>query len=58
MTEADLYNGGCICGAIRKELATISDLSPLWAGQNTAGCKEITAGLLTAELAGEIEDAR
>jgi nitronate monooxygenase len=35
-----------------------SDFSPLWAGQNTAGCKEITAGLLTEELAREIEDAR
>lgn len=29
-----------------------SDFSPLWAGQNTTGCKEISAGLLTQELAG------
>ncbi len=35
-----------------------SDFSPLWAGQNTSGCKEISAGLLTEELASEIEDAR
>lgn len=33
------------------------DFSPLWAGQNTSGCKEISAGLLTAELANEIEVA-
>jgi nitronate monooxygenase len=26
------------------------DFSPLWAGQNTSGCKEIPAGLLTQEL--------
>ncbi len=35
-----------------------SDFSPLWAGQNTSGCKEISAGLLTGELASEIEDVR
>ncbi len=35
-----------------------SDFSPLWAGQNTSGCKEISAGQLTRELAREIEDAR
>lgn len=28
-----------------------SDFSPLWAGQNTTGCKAIPAGLLTRELA-------
>jgi nitronate monooxygenase len=28
-----------------------SDFSPLWAGQNTTGCQEISAGLLTRELA-------
>jgi len=28
-----------------------SDFTPLWAGQNTAGCKEIAAALLTQELA-------
>ncbi|HET7033281.1 MAG TPA: nitronate monooxygenase, partial [Casimicrobiaceae bacterium] len=27
------------------------DFSPLWAGQNTTGCKEVPAGLLTRELA-------
>jgi nitronate monooxygenase len=35
-----------------------SDFSPLWAGQNTTGCKEVPAGLLTLELARGIEDAR
>lgn len=29
-----------------------SDFSPLWAGQNVSGCKEISARLLTKELAG------
>ena len=28
-----------------------TDFSPLWAGQNTSGCKEISAGLLTQQLA-------
>jgi len=28
-----------------------SDFSPLWAGQNTTGCKAVPAGLLTRELA-------
>jgi nitronate monooxygenase len=27
-----------------------SDFSPLWAGQNTTGCKEVSATLLTREL--------
>jgi nitronate monooxygenase len=34
------------------------DFSPLWAGQNTTGCKEIPAGLLTRELASGIEGIR
>jgi nitronate monooxygenase len=29
-----------------------SDFSPLWAGQNASGCKEVSASLLTRELAG------
>ena len=29
------------------------DFSPLWAGQDTSGCREISASLLTRELAGE-----
>jgi nitronate monooxygenase len=28
-----------------------SDFSPMWAGQNTSGCREISAALLTQELA-------
>lgn len=31
------------------------DFSPLWAGQNTSGCKEISASQLTRELAGEAD---
>jgi nitronate monooxygenase len=40
----------------RAESLGISDFSPLWAGQNTSGCKEVSAGLLTRELASKIED--
>jgi nitronate monooxygenase len=28
------------------------DFSPLWAGQNVGGCKEVSAAALTRELAG------
>jgi nitronate monooxygenase len=28
------------------------DFSPLWAGQNASGCKEVPAAVLTRELAG------
>lgn len=31
-----------------------SEFSPLWAGQNTTGCKEVPAGVLTRELAGAV----
>jgi nitronate monooxygenase len=30
------------------------DFSPLWSGQNTAGCKEVSAGRLTEELAADL----
>jgi nitronate monooxygenase len=30
------------------------DFSPLWAGQNASGCKEIPAAQLTRELAADI----
>jgi nitronate monooxygenase len=30
------------------------EFSPMWAGQNTSGCKEISAGALTRELAREL----
>jgi nitronate monooxygenase len=30
------------------------DFSPLWAGQNVSGCKEIPAGILTQTLASQI----
>jgi len=33
------------------------DFSPLWAGQNTTGCKEVSAGILTRELAAELVEA-
>ena len=35
----------------RAESLGSGDFSPLWAGQNTSGCKEISAGVLTRELA-------
>jgi nitronate monooxygenase len=35
-----------------------SDFSPLWAGQNTSGCREVPAGVLTRELAGDLVDDR
>ncbi len=35
----------------RAESLGSGDFSPLWAGQNTAGCREIAAGTLTRELA-------
>jgi len=34
------------------------DFSPLWAGQNASGCKEVSATLLTRELASTLPDAR
>jgi len=34
------------------------DFSPLWAGQNASGCKEVSATALTRELAGALADAR
>jgi len=30
------------------------DFSPLWSGQNNSGCKEISAGDLTRELAADL----
>jgi NAD(P)H-dependent flavin oxidoreductase YrpB (nitropropane dioxygenase family) len=35
----------------RAEARGSGDFSPLWAGQNPTGCKEVSAGLLTRELA-------
>jgi nitronate monooxygenase len=32
------------------------DFSPLWAGQNVSGCKEISASVLTRELASQINE--
>jgi nitronate monooxygenase len=36
----------------KSESAGSNDFVPLWAGQNTTGCKEFPAGVLTRELAG------
>jgi nitronate monooxygenase len=38
----------------RAESAGAADFSPLWSGQNNSGCKEISAALLTRELAAEL----
>jgi nitronate monooxygenase len=37
----------------RAESRGSGDFSPMWAGQNVGGCKEIPAGQLTRELAGD-----
>ncbi len=34
------------------------DFSPLWAGENTSGCREVPAGVLTRELASALPAAR
>lgn len=34
------------------------EFSPLWAGQNASGCKEVSASVLTRELAAAVVDAR
>ena len=36
---------------MKAEAAGSSDFSPLWAGQNATGCREISAGELTRQLA-------
>ena len=43
-------------GALRAQAESrgSSDFSPLWAGQNTSGCREVPAAVLTRELAGRI----
>ena len=38
----------------RAESLGSSDFSPLWAGQNTSGCRAVRAGVLTRELAGDL----
>jgi len=37
----------------RAESLGSSDFTPLWAGQNTTGCREISAAVLTQQLAGK-----
>jgi len=37
------------------EAKGMGDFSPLWAGQNTSGCKEISAAELTRELAADLK---
>jgi len=39
---------------LRKKAESLGsgDFSPLWAGQNTSGCKEISAAALTRALFG------
>lgn len=43
---------------VKAESLGSGEFSPLWAGQNASGCKEVSAALLTIELAGALEDAR
>ena len=42
----------------RAESLGSGQFSPLWAGQNVSGCREIPAGELTRELSGAAADAR
>lgn len=42
----------------KAESRASGDFSPLWAGQNTTGCKEIPAGELTWQLAGRLIGSR
>ena len=42
----------------RAESQGSGDFSPLWAGQNVSGCKEVSAAVLTRELASELPGAR
>jgi len=42
----------------KAESAGSGDFSPLWAGQNTSGCKEIPAAILTRELASAVVGPR
>jgi nitronate monooxygenase len=39
---------------VRAESLGSGDFSPLWAGQNTSGCKEVPAAQLTRELAAKL----
>ena len=40
----------------KAESLGIGDFSPLWSGQNASGCREISASLLTRELAGKLPE--
>lgn len=42
----------------KAEGLAVGDFSPLWAGQNASGCREIPAALLTRELASALPDSR
>jgi hypothetical protein len=42
---------------IKAEGLGSGDFSPLWAGQDLSGCKEVSATVLTRELAGALANA-
>lgn len=44
-------------GPLRSKAESLGrgDFSPLWAGQNTTGCKEVSAHVLSRQLGGEFE---
>ncbi len=50
----DFPNAAAALAPIRSEAEKLGkgDFSPLWAGQNTTGCEEISAGKMTLRLAG------
>ena len=43
---------------VKAESRGSGEFSPLWAGQNTSGCKEVSANAITRDLASALEDAR
>ncbi|ABM21183.1 MULTISPECIES: NAD(P)H-dependent flavin oxidoreductase [Gammaproteobacteria] len=49
----DFPNAAAALAPLRSEAEKLgkADFSPLWAGQNTMGCKEISAGKMTLKLA-------
>jgi len=43
---------------IKAESVGSGDFTPLWAGQNVSGCKEISASILTREVGSALAHAR
>jgi nitronate monooxygenase len=52
MTHLQTLVGAIAPLRAKAESQNNGDFSPLWAGQNASGCKEMPAAQLTRELAG------